>query len=51
MKTTTNRLEEVQNYAAPSVEMIEMVSEGLLCASNDITIKDWEREDGGSIDF
>lgn len=51
MKTTTNRFWKVQTYSAPSIDVTEMVSEGLLCASNGLNINDWEREEGGSIDF
>jgi hypothetical protein len=51
MKTKTQRLPQAQNYSAPAINVTEMVSEGLLCTSNDLNIKDWEREEGGSIDF
>ena len=37
-------------YVAPSVSVMEIHNEGLLCASGDITIKDWEN-DGESLDF
>lgn len=32
-------------YSAPSIDVQNIVSEGFLCTSSDLSIKDWERED------
>ena len=37
-------------YVAPSVKTLDIQSEGLLCGSGDLTIKDWERDDE-ALDF
>ena len=37
-------------YETPSVKMLDILSEGLLCQSGDLTIKDWERDEDG-LDF
>ena len=37
-------------YTAPSVNVLDVQSEGLLCTSSAFTIKDWEN-DGESLDF
>ena len=51
MKTTIDRFLKVQEYSAPSIELANMVTEGLLCASGDFNINDWVREEDGSINF
>ena len=34
------------SYVTPSVKVLEIASEGVLCASTDtFSIKDWEKED------
>ena len=45
MKINVNILQEGQNYTAPAVAEMEFLQEGILCASNDLSIGDWERED------
>ena len=42
-------MEEVM-YVTPSVTVMDIHNEGLLCVSGDITIKDWEN-DGESLEF
>ena len=37
-------------YEAPSLKTLDIQSEGVLCASGDFDIKDWEN-DGESLDF
>ena len=39
-----------QTYETPSVTTLEVLSEGVLCASGAFSIKDWEN-DGESLDF
>ena len=39
-----------QPYEAPLVKSLDIQSEGLLCGSGDLTIKDWERDDE-ALDF
>lgn len=46
MKSNVNIPQEGQNYTAPAVAEMEFLQEGILCASNDLSIGDWEREDG-----
>jgi hypothetical protein len=38
------------SYEAPAVRVLDIMSEGVLCASGDFSIGDWE-EDGESLDF
>lgn len=33
---------EVSSYVTPSVKTLEVLSEGVLCASGDFDAKDWE---------
>lgn len=37
-------------YVTPSVDVMDIHSEGVLCGSGDLTIKDWER-DNESLEF
>ena len=37
-------------YVTPSMTVMDIHNEGLLCVSGDITIKDWEN-DGESLEF
>ena len=37
-------------YCAPSVSVMDVHNEGVLCTSTDSNIKDWERDDQ-SLDF
>ena len=46
MKINVNIPQEGQNYTAPAVAEMDLLPEGVLCASNDLSIGDWEREDG-----
>lgn len=39
-----------QTYETPTVKELDIQSEGVLCASGDFGIKDWEN-DGESLDF
>ena len=50
MTFNKNNTRGVQTYETPSVTTLEVLSEGVLCASGDFTIKDWEN-DGESLDF
>jgi hypothetical protein len=49
IKLTTKNCGEVL-YDAPSVNVLDVQSEGLLCASGAFTIKNWE-DDSESLDF
>jgi hypothetical protein len=33
------------DYEAPSVAVVDIISEGQFCASGNLTIKDWETDD------
>ena len=46
----TFTLEVLHGYVAPSVSVLACQNEGILCASGDLTIKDWEK-DNESLDF
>ena len=50
MIKTTTKNSGVVLYDAPSVNVLDVQSEGLLCTSGAFTIKDWEN-DGESLDF
>ena len=43
-------MQAVSSYETPTVTTLEVLSEGVLCASGDFGIKDWEN-DGDSLDF
>lgn len=47
--SNTNFTRGGQTYNAPSVEVLDVQVEGILCESGDVTIKDWT--DGDSVDF
>ena len=34
----------VSSYESPAVSVVEVISEGVLCASNTLSVKDWENE-------
>ena len=34
----------VRSYESPAVSVVEVLSEGVLCASNTLSVKDWEDE-------
>jgi hypothetical protein len=36
---------ESNKYISPSTTLQDIIPEGVLCASNDLSIMDWERED------
>ncbi|MBQ3612948.1 MAG: hypothetical protein II989_02535 [Bacteroidales bacterium] len=40
----------VESYEAPAVNVIDIQVEGVLCASGDFDINDWEEDEGG-LDF
>lgn len=42
--------EALHGYVAPSASVLDCQSEGVLCGSGDLTIKDWERDENG-LDF
>ena len=42
--------EGVSMYETPSVKSLDIMSEGVLCASVDFSIGDWEKDDE-SLDF
>ena len=42
--------EGVSMYETPSVKSLDIMSEGVLCASVDFSISDWENDDE-SLDF
>lgn len=46
MKLNNNILGGEQKYSAPSTTLQDLIPEGVLCASGDLSINDWEREDG-----
>jgi hypothetical protein len=50
MTFNKNNTRGVQTYETPSVTTLEVLSEGVLCASGDFGIKDWE-PDGDGLDF
>ena len=41
---------QARSYVSPVVDVLNCQSEGLLCGSGDLTIKDWERDDE-ALDF
>lgn len=43
-------MQAVSSYETPTVTTLEVLSEGVLCASGDFGIKDWE-PDGDGLDF
>ena len=50
MLVNKKSMQEVSAYETPSVAMLEVLSEGVLCASGGFGITDWE-EDKDSLDF
>ncbi len=50
MLVNKKSMQEVSVYETPSVAMLEVLSEGVLCASGGFGITDWE-EDEDSLDF
>lgn len=50
MTFNKNNTRGVQTYETPSVTTLEVLSEGVLCASGNFGIKDWENDDD-SLDF
>lgn len=50
MKKHNQKHLEGLSYEAPSVKTLDIQSEGLLCVSGELTIKDWERDENG-LDF
>lgn len=50
MLVNKKSMQEVSAYETPSVAMLEVLSEGVLCASGGFGITDWE-EDEDSLDF
>ncbi len=40
----------VESYETPAVNVIDIQVEGVLCASGDFDINDWEEDEGG-LDF
>lgn len=42
--------EGVSTYETPSVKSLDIMSEGVLCASGDFSIGDWENDNDG-LDF
>ena len=42
--------QEVHSYETPSVNVLNVQAEGVLCGSGNFGIKDWE-EDNDSLDF
>ena len=49
MKKSNINLDSI-GYESPAVNVLELMSEGVLCTSGDLTIKDWENDDE-SLDF
>ena len=43
-------MQAVSSYETPAVTTLEVLSEGVLCASGNFGIKDWENDDD-SLDF
>lgn len=50
MFANNKTLQGVSSYETPSVTMLEVQSEGVLCASGGFGILDWENDDD-SLDF
>jgi len=54
MKTNVNILNPEQKYTAPVVKELDLLNEGVLCASQDpemtLRVDDWVRENG-SLEF
>lgn len=50
MLVNKKSMQEVSAYETPSVATLEVLSEGVLCASGGFGITDWE-EDEDSLDF
>ena len=46
----TNIYQTAAGYESPAVNVLEVMSEGVLCASGDFGIADWEN-DNDSLDF
>lgn len=41
----TNLNSGSRTYESPAVNVLDVMSEGVLCASNGVDIKDWETDD------
>ena len=50
MNINYKSMQEASPYETPTVTTLEVLSEGVLCASGDFSIKDWE-DDNDSLDF
>lgn len=50
MTFNNKTMQEVSSYETPTVTTLEVLSEGVLCASGGFGIKDWET-DGDGLDF
>lgn len=50
MTFNKNNTRGAQTYETPSVTTLEVLSEGVLCASGNFSINDWENDDD-SLDF
>ena len=50
MFTNSKSVQGVSTYETPSVTTLEVMSEGVLCASGGFGITDWE-DDDESLDF
>ena len=50
MNINYKSMQEVSSYETPTVKTLDILSEGVLCASGDMNIADWEN-DGESLEF
>ena len=50
MNINYKSMQEASPYEKPTVKTLDILSEGVLCASGDFSIKDWE-DDNDSLDF
>lgn len=50
MKKSFENLSRAEHYEAPALEVYEIASEGVLCASGEFGIDDWA-PDGDGLDF
>ena len=50
MNFNNKSVQNVSPYETPSVKSLDILSEGVLCASGDMNIADWEN-DGESLEF
>ena len=45
LTTAANSTLRVSSYESPAVNVVEVLSEGVLCASNGLSVNPWENDD------